>query len=196
MDKTTFLKAFHHCRLIPNEQDFPASASAFETERNAAVLVVLVEREHGLNVVLTRRASHLKHHAGQISFPGGKHENTDIDLQYTALRETQEEIGLNLTSSNIVGAIGNYSTISGFSVTPYIAITDDIPPLQIDKNEVEYAFEVPLAHCLAPQNLLSHPVTRLEQTYPVYFIPWENTYIWGATAGILKNLSNHILGNG
>ena len=196
MDKTTFLKAFHHCRRIPNEQDFPASASAFETKRNAAVLVVLVEREHGLNVVLTRRAAHLKHHAGQISFPGGKHENTDIDLQYTALRETQEEIGLNLTSSNIVGAIGNYSTISGFSVTPYIAITDDIPPLQIDKNEVEYAFEVPLAYCLAPQNLLSHPVTRLEQTYQVYFIPWENTYIWGATAGILKNLSNHILGNG
>lgn len=197
MDRATFLKAYHHCRLIPNEQDFPATATytAVETQRNAAVLVVLVERDHGLNVVLTRRAAHLKHHAGQISFPGGKYEITDIDLQHTALRETQEEIGLSLTRSDVVGAIGNYSTISGFSVTPYIAITDDIPPLQIDTNEVEYAFEVPLAHCLAPQNLLSHPVTRFDQTYQVYFIPWENTYIWGATAGILKNLSNHILDN-
>lgn len=196
MDKAQFLKAFHHCRIIPDEQDFPALLEASYHQRSAAVLVVLVEREHGLNIVLTRRAGHLKHHAGQISFPGGKYEETDDDLQHTALRETQEEIGLSLTSSHVIGAIGNYTTISGFRVTPYIAITDTIPALKIDSNEVEYVFEVPLAHCLAKNNWLSHPVTRFEKTYQVYFIHWGDTYIWGATAGIIKNLSNHILGEG
>lgn len=192
MDRHAFITAFNHCRLVENEHDFPSLFETFPTPRNAAVMILLVEREDGLHVLFTRRAEHLKHHAGQISFPGGKYETFDDSLQDTAIRETEEEIGITITHDQVLGSIGQYATISGFNVTPYIAIADSIPPLTIDKNEVDYAFEVPLAHCINPQNLLSHRVTRLNKTFPVYFIPWRDTYIWGATAGMLKQLSHHL----
>lgn len=193
MDRHTFITAFNHCRLVENEHDFPSLHENFASPRDAAVMILLVERANGLHVMFTRRAEHLKHHAGQISFPGGKYETFDASLQHTAIRETEEEIGISIGHNQVLGSIGQYATISGFHVTPYIAIADSIPPLVIDKNEVDYAFEVPLAHCIDPQNILSHHITRFDKTFPVYFIPWQDTYIWGATAGMLKHLSNHLL---
>ncbi|MDG1814997.1 MAG: CoA pyrophosphatase [Glaciecola sp.] len=193
MDRHTFITAFNHCRLVENEHDFPSLHENFASPRDAAVMILLVERANGLHVMFTRRAEHLKHHAGQISFPGGKYETFDASLQHTAIRETEEEIGISIGHNQVLGSIGQYATISGFHVTPYIAIADSIPPLVIDKNEVAYAFEVPLAHCINPQNILSHHITRFDKTFPVYFIPWQDTYIWGATAGMLKHLSNHLL---
>lgn len=193
MDRHTFITAFNHCRIVENEHDFPSLHEAFPSPRDAAVMILLVERENGLHVLFTRRAEHLKHHAGQISFPGGKYEIFDNSLQHTAIRETEEEIGISIAHEQVLGSIGQYATISGFQVTPYIAIAENIAPLTIDKNEVDYAFEVPLAHCIDPQNILSHTVTRHNKTFPIYFIPWQDTYIWGATAGMLKHLSNHLL---
>lgn len=192
MDKHSFISAFNHCRVVTNEHDFPNLHETYPNPRDAAVMILLVERKDGLHIVFTKRAKHLKHHAGQVSFPGGKFETTDITLQHTAIRETAEEIGITIEQQQVIGSIGQYATISGFHVTPYIAIADSIPALMIDKNEVEYAFEVPLAHCIEPQNILSHTITRLDKTFPVYFIPWQDTYIWGATAGMLKHLSNHL----
>ncbi len=188
MDKQTFINAFQHLRKIPCEHDVFAEIAS----RDAAVLILLIERDNGLHILFTRRAAHLKHHAGQISFPGGKYEASDDTLCHTALRETQEEIGIAICPSKIIGTLGQYSTITGFQVTPYIAIIDSLPPIQVDKNEVEYTFEVPLAHCISPDNFMAHTVTRKQQLHNVYFIPWQNTYIWGATAGMLKHLANHL----
>ena len=169
MDRHTFITAFNHCRLVENEHDFPSLHENFASPRDAAVMILLVERANGLHVMFTRRAEHLKHHAGQISFPGGKYETFDASLQHTAIRETEEEIGISIGHNQVLGSIGQYATISGFHVTPYIAIADSIPPLVIDKNEVDYAFEVPLAHCINPSKY-TDPITSHVLIKPFQFI--------------------------
>lgn len=185
MIKEEFL---HRFTLAPRIQPVQEFSFTGET-RPASVLITLHETAQGLEVVLTKRAAHLRHHAGQISFPGGKVEPTDLSHQHTALRETFEEIGLSVGADDIVGELPTFTTISGFSVTPIVAITQLTGPFVIDKGEVAEVFSIPLGHLLAPHNHLFHTVTRHNTTYEVYFIPWQNTYVWGATAGMLINLA-------
>jgi len=155
----------------------------------AAVLVPLVAREEGLTVLLTQRTAHLIHHGGQISFPGGRVENEDPDPESAALRETEEEIGLARDRIDVIGRLDDYTTVTGFHIVPVVGLLH--PPLRFDPDEFEVAeiFEVPLAFIMDPANHQRH--SRLmpsgEKRW-YYALPYEERYIWGATAGMLVNL--------
>ncbi|MBN3848476.1 CoA pyrophosphatase [Paraburkholderia sp. Ac-20342] len=120
--------------------------------RVAAVLVPLVVREHGLTVLLTQRADHLNDHAGQVSFPGGRQEPFDADAIATALREAHEEVGLDSSRVEILGALPDYLTGTGFCVSPVIGLVHPPFTLQMDTLEVAEVFEVPLAFLMNPAN--------------------------------------------
>jgi 8-oxo-dGTP pyrophosphatase MutT (NUDIX family) len=187
MNKQQFLNQFHHVRQIKAEHDFPL----IEEGRPAAVLIPIIEYEDKLNVLFTVRASHLKHHGGQISFPGGKQEPSDSDLIQTALRETHEEIGILPNQVEIIGRLPRYRTVSRYEVVPYIGFIQSPVNLLLDSNEVAQTFEVPLTYLLDQNNHLIHWVKRKEQQFPIYFIPWQDKNIWGATAAFVRNLTNH-----
>lgn len=146
-----------------------------------------------LTVLFTQRSSHLRHHAGQVCFPGGRYETRDGSLINTALRETEEEIGLSRAHTKVVGKLQSFRTISGYEVTPYIGLIEPDFHLQLDPNEVADVFEVPLTYLVDQKNHISEPVRRNGVDYSIYFIPWENTYIWGATAAFVRILSNHLI---
>lgn len=154
--------------------------------RQAAVLVPIVARE-SLSVLLTQRTSHLKNHAGQISFPGGRAEETDVDAEATALREAAEEIGLTSACVEVVGRLPNYYTVTDYEVTPVIALVHPPFELATDPNEVAEAFEVPLEFILDPANhqKRSRPWQGGQRQF--YAMPYGNYFIWGATAAMLRN---------
>lgn len=154
----------------------------------AAVLVPLVEREGGLTVLLTQRASHLKNHAGQISFPGGRVEPSDSGAIGAALRETHEEIGLESRFIEIVGYLPDHVIVSGYRVTPVVGFVQPGFELRLDRSEVVEAFEVPLSFILDPAN--HRPRVRTFGSRSIRFldIPFEGHEIWGATAGMLITL--------
>ncbi len=167
--------------------------------KSAAVLIALVNNNEpndftpdGLEVLLTKRASHLKHHPSQISFPGGKVEPTDTNLIHTALREAHEEIGLSPNEVSVVGQLPNYEVISGYQVTPIVALVDLPQYLQKDTNEVAEIFQVPLQHFLQPNNHRSIQSYRNGHHHDVHFFPYKHYNIWGATAAMLKDLIEHI----
>lgn len=187
MNKQQFLNQFHHVRYIKPEYDYPL----MDVGRPAAVLIPIIEYAQSLSVLFTVRAAHLKHHGGQISFPGGKQEPADHDLMHTALRETHEEIGILPNQVEIVGQLPRYCTISRYEVVPYIGFVQGPITLHLDSNEVAQTFEVPLNYLLDQNNHLIHWVQRKDIQYPVYFIPWQDKNIWGATAAFVRNLTNH-----
>lgn len=155
----------------------------------AAVLVPLVERESGLTVLLTQRATQLKNHAGQISFPGGRIESTDDSARTAALREAQEEIGLEPHFVSIAGYLPDHIVISGFRVTPVVGFVQPGFELLVDAVEVANTFEVPLAHIFDPAN--HH--ARLRRVVgggevELRDIAYGELTIWGATAGMLLTL--------
>lgn len=156
----------------------------------AAVLVPLVERPEGLTVMLTKRTAHLAHHPGQISFPGGRLEPDDNgDRQVCALRETAEEVGLSPDRVTVLGRLDDYITGTGFIVTPVVGVITPPFTLAPDDFEVEEVFEVPLDFVLDQAN---HQLQRREVRgiqRPFWAMTWGDRLIWGATAGILVNLS-------
>jgi 8-oxo-dGTP pyrophosphatase MutT (NUDIX family) len=159
-----------------------------EELRSAAVLVPVVRRESGLTILLTQRTDHLHDHAGQISFPGGRSEAHDDSPAATALRETFEEIGLPRSHVEVLGALPEYTTVTGYHVTPVVGLVS--PPLafSLDAFEVAEAFEVPLAFFLNPDNHQRNTLQYQGCTRHYYAMPYEQRYIWGATAGMLMNL--------
>ncbi len=187
MDKAEFLSRFHHARQIRKEADFPLR----EAGKPAVVLMPILEYNHELSVLFTVRSLHLKHHAGQVSFPGGKQEPDDKSLIDTALRETHEEVGVAPIDVEIIGNLPLYRTVSRYEVLPYIGFISAPTQLTLDKNEVESTFEVPLSFLLEKSNHYIHWVKRKNGQFPVYFIPWKEHQIWGATAAFIRNLSNH-----
>ena len=156
--------------------------------REAAVLVGLVERPKGLQVLLTRRTDTLEHHPGQISFPGGHIERHDADPVAAALRETTEEVGLPASHIDVVGRLDTYITRTGFSITPVIALIRPPFELTLDSGEVAEAFEVPLAFFLDPANHHRHDRDFEGTKRSFYAMPYGGYYIWGATAGMLVNI--------
>lgn len=155
----------------------------------AAVLVPLVQRPSGLHLILTQRASHLRHHPGQISFPGGKVEPSDLSLIHTAIRETNEEIGIQASQIKPLVKLNTIPTISGYKVTPIIAIIDENYTTAIDYGEVSSTFEAPLIHLLNPINTTKHKVFNKKHTYELIFIPFEKKLIWGITAEIIHSMN-------
>ncbi len=160
----------------------------------AAVLVPLVDRPGGLTVLLTQRTAHLHDHAGQISFPGGRVEPEDPSHQAAALREAEEEVGLPPDRVEIIGTLDYYIVRSGYRVTPFVGFVNPPFDVQADPFEVAEVFEVPLSFVLDTGNhvLESRTDQGVERTF--YVLPFENRYIWGATAGMLVNLSNVLAG--
>ncbi|MCG3887473.1 CoA pyrophosphatase [Photobacterium leiognathi] len=160
--------------------------------KQAAVLILLVRRNNGFNVVLTRRAEHLKHHPGQIAFPGGRFEPTDSDLISTALRETFEETNIICHRHDVLGNLPALPTVSGYMVTPFIATINPDYIAIPDPNEVDMIFEAPLNHLLNPDNIRQHKFLINGKNHHVYNIPYEGYPIWGATAQMIKLLSDQI----
>lgn len=154
----------------------------------AAVLVPLIEREEGFNVLLTRRTETLRSHAGQISFPGGRIEPDDESVEAAALRESLEEIGLSPASVEIVGRLGRWRTNTGFIVYPVVGLIEPPVTLRPDPGEVAEIFEVPLAFLLDPANHQPHVIEREGQRYELVAMPYGDYFIWGATAAMLHNL--------
>jgi 8-oxo-dGTP pyrophosphatase MutT (NUDIX family) len=155
--------------------------------QHAAVLLALVEHAEGINVLFTERAAHLKHHAGQISFPGGRIEGGGETAVDAALREAHEEIGLEPRDVAIAGALDTLVTGTGFSVTPVVGFVEGPFLAQPDPAEVTGVFEVPLRHFLAPDTVQETYRERLGSRFRSYEFHCENRLIWGATAAILVN---------
>jgi len=158
----------------------------------AAVLVPIVTHPGELSVLFTQRTTHLKSHAGQISFPGGRAEPGDASPEFTALRETQEEIGLAPERAEILGRLPDYFTRTGYRVTPVVGLL--MPPLELapDPREVEEVFEVPLAFLLDPSNHRREAREIQGRDASYYVLQYGGRRIWGATAGMLVNLYRHL----
>jgi 8-oxo-dGTP pyrophosphatase MutT (NUDIX family) len=156
----------------------------------AAVLVPLVERDGDLTVLLTQRATQLKNHAGQISFPGGRIESSDGGPREAALREAQEEIGLDPGFVSIAGYLPDHVIVSGFLVTPVVAFVRPGFELLLDSGEVESTFEVPVGFLFDPQNhrMRRRRIGTSDYEIDVIDIPFGDHNIWGATAGMIFTL--------
>lgn len=166
--------------------------SASGSFKQAAVMIPLVPRQNTFNVVLTRRARHLKHHPGQIAFPGGGYESQDIDLIETAIRETKEETGILCNRARILGQLPTLPTISGYIVTPYLSIISPDYRPDLDPNEVDDLFEVPIEYLLNPVNMRTAKFTIDGIKHNIYAISFSKYSIWGATAQMIKLLSKQL----
>lgn len=154
----------------------------------AAVLVPVVVRDTGLTVLLTQRTAHLRDHAGQVSFPGGRCEAEDRDSEATALREAQEEVGIEPGQVEIIGRLPEYRTGTGFSVIPVVGLVSPPLNLKLDDFEVAEVFEPPLEFLLDESNHQRHRIEIRGQMREYWAMPWQGYYIWGATAGMLVSL--------
>jgi len=159
--------------------------------RAAAVLVPVIEYDEGPRVLLTRRADNLGNHAGQVAFPGGKIELGETPAQ-AALREADEEVGLKAEFVEVAGFLDTYETGTGFRIQPVVGFVRPGFTLQIYDGEVAEVFEVPLAFLMDPENHERHKATWRGKEREYYAMPYNGHYIWGATAGMLKNMYDRI----
>ncbi len=158
---------------------------AHERQVEAGVLLPVVPGVRGLQVLLTRRTDHLNHHAGQISFPGGRREEDDESLVAAALREAEEEIGLASACVDVLAVLPDFCTPSGFRITPVVGLLPPEPQLRLDAFEVAEVFAVPLDFLLRQQNYQLHRIRWQGGERFVHAVPHGGRFIWGATAGIL-----------
>ena len=163
--------------------------------RPAAVLVGIVARDEGATVLLTQRASHLRQHSGQIAFPGGKIDEGDESPVSAALREAREEIGLDHRHVEPLGFLDDYMTGTGFRIMPVVAILTPPFELTINRDEVDDVFEVPVEFLMEPANHLLHERETGGVARSFYAMPYGERYIWGATAGMLRNLYVRLYGS-
>jgi 8-oxo-dGTP pyrophosphatase MutT (NUDIX family) len=161
--------------------------------RPAAVLIPIVERDEGLTMLLTKRSEDLPVHPGQVSFPGGRAESYDDGPVDTALRETEEEVGIHRRHIDIVGQLDLYSTRTGFAITPVVGLLTPPFDTKADPMEVQEIFEVPLAFFLDRGNHERHSREWNNQIRSFYAMPYGDYYIWGATAGMLVNFVDVLL---
>lgn len=160
--------------------------------RSAAVLVALTEGAAGPDLVLTKRSSALRHHPGQIAFPGGKQDPGDPTPEAAALREAQEEIGLDPRQVELLGRMPAHETVTGFMITPVIGrIRGPFLPVP-EAGEVEEVFRVPFAHVMDPARFRIERRIWQGQWRAYYTVPWGPYYIWGATARILRGLAGRL----
>ncbi|MEM7708196.1 MAG: CoA pyrophosphatase [Pseudomonadota bacterium] len=168
--------------------DHPLTALVSRPLVPAAVLVPLVYRD-GWHIILTQRTDKLSNHAGQISFPGGRREEADVSYIDTALRESQEEIGLERDRVSLLGFLDAIPIITGFGVVPVVGAVQGTPSLQLDPGEVAAAFEVPLDFLLNLGNYRLETMHRAGRSARIHVIQYESWRIWGATAAMLHNLA-------
>lgn len=156
----------------------------------AGVLVPLIERARGeVQVILTQRSAELRQHAGQVSFPGGRHDAGDPDLVFTALREAEEEIGLPKTDVTVLGSLNNYRTGTGFHITPIVGHVPAHFKAVPEPGEVADVFEVPLEFLMDEANYELRSAVWKGKARDFYAMDYDNRFIWGATAGILVGMA-------
>ncbi len=183
------------CACLSSEPETSDAAAVLEDGAEggaltpAAVLFPIVLRAEAPTVMLTQRTAHLRDHAGQISFPGGRIEPEDPSVLHAALREAEEEVGLAPEQVRVVGYLPEYRTSTGFSVTPVVGLVT--PPFSVrpDPFEVAEVFEVPLSFLLDPANHQRHEVHWRGRLRQYYAMPYGDYFIWGATAGMIVSLS-------
>ncbi len=168
---------------LPEERGQPAPA---------AVLIPVVARST-LTMILTERTRHLARHAGQIAFPGGRIDASDADARAAALREAEEEIGLDRKYVTALGYLDPYLTRTGFAVTPLVALIESSFSLSPDPGEVADVFEIPFDFAMNTANISIQSVSLEGRPRHFYVIEYENRYIWGATAGIIRNMHKRLL---
>ncbi len=171
-------------RLNPDMRDMIVR----EGLRDAAVLIPVVDRRDGASVILTKRTEKLRSHSGQISFPGGRLDPTDPTPEYAALRETEEEIGISPNYIEVVGRMPDYVSGSGFRIAPILSVVRPDFHLSINPDEVDDAFEVPLAFLMDPANHTRDSRVWQDRERYFYTMPFGERYIWGVTAGIIRTL--------
>ncbi len=160
--------------------------------RGAGVLIGVIDGDRGAQLILTKRSSALRHHPGQIAFPGGKIDPSDADATAAALREAQEEIGLDPANVEVLGALPSHETVTGFTITPVIALIRAEFDARPEPGEVDEVFRVPLSHVADPGQYKIQG-RRWRGTERLYFtVPWGPYYIWGATARILRALADRM----
>lgn len=160
--------------------------------RAAAVLIPVWERPGGAQLILTKRASHLAHHPGQIAFPGGKIDAGDASPEAAALREAEEEVGLDPARVEILGQLPPHETVTGYTVVPVLALVRGELDFRCDPREVEEVFTVPLAHVLTPARYRIERRLWRGEWRRYYTVPWGPYYIWGATARMLRGLADRM----
>ena len=172
--------------------DFDLNSSNYKSSgqtKEAGVLLPIIRQFDGIYLVLTKRAAHLSTHPGQISFPGGKRENKDTNIEATALREAQEEIGLKTEVVEVLGRLPAHETVTGFQITPIIGWIETNWTAVADPNEVTEVFQVPLSYITNIKNFqIQDRVWNGRKRY-YYTVPYGPYYIWGATACILYNFA-------
>jgi 8-oxo-dGTP pyrophosphatase MutT (NUDIX family) len=157
----------------------------------AAVLIAITDRpEPGL--ILTQRTAHLRKHAGQIAFPGGRIDDTDKDAIDAALREAEEEVALPRDRVDVIGTADRYRTFTGFDITPVLGVVPPDLPLVPHAHEVADWFEMPLEYALDPENQVRRSIDFQGGQRPYYEIMWHDRRIWGVTASILVNLRKRL----
>jgi len=173
--------------MPPGSEKWPDDMRRALTEslKPAGVLIPIIDRDGALTVLLTKRSAELKHHASQISFPGGRMEDYDADIQATALRETHEEVGFAPHSVAVIGFLKPMPTVTGYAVTPVVGIVADPDSLKVDRTEVELAFEVPLPFLLDKRNARPGEREYRGRRIPIVEFQYEQHRIWGATAHML-----------
>ena len=160
--------------------------------RAAGVLVPFVTEGAQVRVILTKRSSALKHHPGQIAFPGGKQDDTDADVTAAALREAHEEIGLRPSNVQVLGHLPGHETVTGFMVTPVLGRVLTQFDVRPEPGEVDEVFEVPLDHLADPSRYLVQSRRWRGQRRQYFTVPYGPYYIWGATARILRGLADRM----
>ncbi len=175
---------------LPVGSDFSLNGivPAPEKYRPASVLVPIVARTPDITILLTQRTEDMPSHAGQVAFPGGRRHESDADDVATALRETEEEVGIGQDFIEVIGSYDHYQTGTGYEITPIVGIVTPGFTVRADPREVAAVFEVPLDHFLDERNhrIDSRMAQGRERRF--YAMPYGQRYIWGATAGMLKNL--------
>ena len=159
-----------------------------EHKRPAAVLIPVIERAKQASILFTQRTDELPTHAGQISFPGGKMDSGDANVFETALREAREEIGLEAEFIDTIGFLDDYITSTGYRISPLVAVIREGYSITPDRNEVAEVFDVPLSFLMNVQNHEMHTREWRRAQRKFYAMPYGNRFIWGATAGMLRNL--------
>ena len=183
-------------RLASHLQAFPRQTIPLGSLRPAAVLLPLFQRENRDYLLFTRRTGHLKHHAGEISFPGGGHDVVDADLSLTALRETEEELGIVHTQVKMLGRLDDFYSIHGYHVIPFVGIIPKPDNLQLDPFEIAGTFEAPLDHFRDPSVHRVEDWQHRGRTHMVDFYEFEEHVIWGLTAAILRQFLEETVGLG